>query len=90
MRGSPISRSRSGRSPLPQGSRITVALTERSLEEGAGRREGWRTVGSSLDGPELGSRNNVVRRSARLSVLLTDRSSRETHGRQETVEGGGD
>ncbi len=32
MRGSPISRSSSGRSPLPQGSRVTVALTPRSLD----------------------------------------------------------
>ena len=31
MRGSPISRSSSGRSPLPQGSRLTVALIPRSL-----------------------------------------------------------
>ncbi len=31
MRGSPISRSSSGRSPLPQGSRVTVALKPRSL-----------------------------------------------------------
>jgi hypothetical protein len=31
MLGSPISRSSSGRSPLPQGSRVTVALTPRSL-----------------------------------------------------------
>jgi hypothetical protein len=31
MIGSPIRRSSSGRSPLPQGSRVTVALTPRSL-----------------------------------------------------------
>jgi hypothetical protein len=31
MRGSPISRSSSGRSTLPQASRVTVALTPRSL-----------------------------------------------------------
>jgi hypothetical protein len=31
MRGSPISRSSRGRSPLPQGSRITPALTPRSV-----------------------------------------------------------
>jgi hypothetical protein len=32
MRGSPMSRSRSGRSPLLQGSRVTVALTQGSLK----------------------------------------------------------
>ena len=31
MRGSPMSRSSSGRSPLPQGSRVTVALTAHSV-----------------------------------------------------------
>ena len=31
MRGLPISRSSSGKSPLPQGSRVTVKLTPRSL-----------------------------------------------------------
>src|SRR5436190_22807826 len=43
MRGSPISRSSSGRSPLLQGSRVTVALTPRSL-----CREPWGWTSASV------------------------------------------